>query len=109
MNHFIVTEVSGTPGPIVVADTVVIEVAQTGNGPTVSVSDDGPGIPADQRERIFEPFVRLGGRATRSPPNGTGLGLAIVRRTIESHGGTVTCEMSLSGGARFTLRLPADS
>jgi signal transduction histidine kinase len=88
-----------------VADTVVVEVARTANGPTMSVTDDGPGVPADQRERIFEPFVRL----PRSPRGGTGLGLAIVRRTVESHGGTVTCDPSPTGGARFTLRLPADS
>ena len=85
-----------------VADTVVVEVTQTANGPTISVIDNGPGIPADQRERIFEPFVRL----PRSPRSGTGLGLAIARRTIESHGGTITCDPSPSGGARFTLRLP---
>lgn len=88
-----------------VADTVVVEVTQTANGPTMSVTDNGPGVPADQRERIFEPFVRLPG----SPRNGTGLGLAIVRRTIESHGGTITCDPTPTGGARFTLRLPADS
>jgi signal transduction histidine kinase len=88
-----------------VADTVVVEVAQTASGPTVSVTDDGPGVPADQRERIFEPFVRL----PHGPREGTGLGLAIVRRTIESHGGTVTCDPPPTGGARFTLRLPADS
>jgi signal transduction histidine kinase len=86
-----------------VADTVVVEVTQSANGPTMSVTDNGPGVPADQRERIFEPFVRL----PRSPPGGTGLGLAIVRRTIESHGGTITCDRSPNGGARFTLRLPA--
>jgi signal transduction histidine kinase len=86
-----------------VADTVVVEIAHTASGPTVSVTDDGPGVPADQRERIFEPFVRL----PPSPRGGTGLGLAIVRRTIESHGGTVTCDPSPAGGARFTLRLPA--
>jgi two-component system, OmpR family, sensor kinase len=88
-----------------VADTVVVEVTQTTDGPTMSVSDNGPGVPADQRERIFEPFVRL----PRNGRGGTGLGLAIVRRTIESHGGTITCDPSPTGGARFTLRLPADS
>jgi signal transduction histidine kinase len=88
-----------------VADTVVVEVTQTANGPTMSVTDNGPGVPADQRERIFEPFVRL----PRSPRVGTGLGLAIVRRTIESHDGTITCDPSPTGGARFTLRLPAAS
>ena len=85
-----------------VADTVVVEVTQTPNGPNMAVTDNGPGVPADQRERIFEPFVRL----PRSPRTGTGLGLAIVRRTIEAHGGTITCDTSPTGGARFTLRLP---
>jgi signal transduction histidine kinase len=89
---------------LAVADTVVVEVTQTTNGPTISVIDDGPGVPADQRERIFEPFVRL----PQSPRGGTGLGLAIVRRTIESHGGTITCDPPQNGGARFTLRLPAE-
>jgi signal transduction histidine kinase len=90
---------------LAVADTVVVEVTQTANGPTMSVSDNGPGVPAGERDRIFEPFVRL----PRSRRNGTGLGLAIVRRTAESHGGTVTCDSSPTGGARFTLRLPANS
>jgi signal transduction histidine kinase len=88
-----------------VADRVVVEVTQTACGPTISVTDNGPGIPADQRERIFEPFVRL----PHSPRGGTGLGLAIVRRTIQSHGGTITCGPSPNGGARFTLRLLAGS
>jgi two-component system, OmpR family, sensor kinase len=88
-----------------VADTVVVEVTQTADGPRMSVSDNGPGVPADERERIFEPFVRL----PRNARGGTGLGLAIVRRTIENHGGTITCDPSPTGGARFTLRLPANS
>ena len=88
-----------------VADTIVVEVTQTANGPTMTMTDNGPGIPADERERIFEPFVRL----PRSPRTGTGLGLAIVRRTIEAHGGTITCDSTPTGGARFTLRLPADT
>jgi signal transduction histidine kinase len=89
---------------LAVADTVVVEVTQTADGPTMSVVDDGPGVPAEERDRIFEPFVRL----PRSPRGGTGLGLAIVRRTVESHGGTITCESCPTGGARFTLRLPAE-
>jgi signal transduction histidine kinase len=90
---------------LAVADRVIVEVTPTASGPTVSVTDNGPGVPLDQRERIFTPFVRL----ARSPRGGTGLGLAIVRRTIESHGGTITCDPSPTGGARFTLRLPGDS
>lgn len=88
-----------------VAERVVVEVTPTPGGPTLSVIDNGPGVPAEARERIFEPFVRL----PRSPRGGTGLGLAIVRRTVESHGGTITCDPSPDGGARFTLRLPARS
>jgi signal transduction histidine kinase len=86
-----------------VADTVVVEAAQTPSGPTITVTDDGPGVPVDQRERIFEAFVRL----PQSPRGGTRLGLAIVRRTVQSHGGTITCEPSPTGGAQFALRLPA--
>jgi signal transduction histidine kinase len=89
---------------VAAADTVEVAVTRTANAPTMSVTDNGPGVPADQRERIFEPFVRLPG----SPRGGTGLGLAIVRRTIQSQGGTITCDPSPTGGARFTLRLPAD-
>ena len=86
-----------------VAGTVLVEASQTPDGPAITVTDDGPGVPQDQRERIFEPFVRL----PQSPRGGPGLGLAIVRRTVESHGGTITCDPSPTGGARFTLRLPA--
>lgn len=88
-----------------VADTVVVEASQTADGPVLTVTDNGPGVPNDQRERIFEPFVRLPG----SPGGGTGLGLAIVRRTLAAHGGTVTCAAAPGGGSRFTLRLPGPS
>jgi signal transduction histidine kinase len=87
---------------LAVADTVIVEARRTTNESVVSVTDNGPGIPPDERERIFEPFVRL----PKSPSGGTGLGLAIVQRTAASHGGTITCEASPSGGARFTLGLP---
>jgi signal transduction histidine kinase len=91
-----------------VADTVVVEVNQTPNGPTMTVTDNGPGVPVDQRERIFEPFFRLPGNPRATTGTGTGLGLTIVRRTLETHGGTITCDPSPAGGARFTLRLPPE-
>jgi signal transduction histidine kinase len=65
-----------------------------------TVSDDGPGVPPESRERIFQGFVRLNGSA------GTGLGLAIARVIAEQHRGNVTCE-NCDTGARFTLELPA--
>lgn len=68
----------------------------------VNVADDGPGVPVDERQRIFERFVRL----DRSKP-GHGLGLAIARRIAEQHHGDLTCDSS-SVGARFTLHIPSE-
>jgi two-component system OmpR family sensor kinase len=67
------------------------------------VADDGPGIPPDMRERIFERFVRGSGDHGGS----FGLGLSIVRVVAESHGGTVRLESPPEGGARFVVELPA--
>jgi two-component system OmpR family sensor kinase len=66
------------------------------------VADDGPGVPEDQRQRIFERFVRL----DPSKP-GHGLGLAIARRIAHQHRGDLTCDPT-PNGASFTLRLPAE-
>ncbi|GEO82632.1 HAMP domain-containing sensor histidine kinase [Pararhodospirillum oryzae] len=70
----------------------------------VDVEDEGPGVPPDQMDRIFEPFVRLEGDR---PHPGGGLGLAIARRAIESHGGRIHAEPGPSGGLRVRLSLPA--
>ncbi len=77
-------------------------------GPRVElgVDDDGPGVPAAQRERIFERFVR-GEGAGGAPSSGAGLGLAIARALTEAMGGTIRCEESPLGGARFVVSLPA--
>ena len=80
-------------------------VWRDGDTAVLAVEDDGPGIPAEQRERVFERFVRGPGDAG---PGGSGLGLAIVRAVAESHGGEVRLEdRSERGGARFVVRLPA--
>ena len=63
----------------------------------VIVDDDGPGIPPADRERIFEPFVRLDASRDCSG-GGTGLGLALVRRIVERHGGSVGIETSPGEG-----------
>jgi signal transduction histidine kinase len=74
--------------------------------PLLVVSDDGPGIPVDFRERIFERFERLD-PARSQAAGGTGLGLAITREIVERHGGTITVDGTNSTGARFVLRIPA--
>jgi signal transduction histidine kinase len=75
----------------------------TGEDATVEVADRGPGVPAEERERIFERFYR--GRA-RGSEGGFGLGLAIGRELAERMGGTLTLEDRDGGGTRFTLSLP---
>jgi two-component system OmpR family sensor kinase len=70
-----------------------------------TVEDDGPGIPADQRERVFNRFHRTDSARTRSS-GGTGLGLAIVRAIAVAHGGSVRAGISPEGGARLDLELP---
>jgi signal transduction histidine kinase len=72
----------------------------------ISVEDRGPGVPEDQRERIFEPFYRLPGASERE--GGVGLGLSLVRTIAERHGGQVWCEARPGGGARFVVSLPVD-
>ena len=69
------------------------------------VEDDGPGIPLEQRERVFDRFYRTDGARDRAS-GGTGLGLAIVRAITEAHGGTVAAGESPEGGARVELELP---
>ena len=71
------------------------------------MEDDGPGVPPDLGDRIFERFVRGAGDAGASAGGGSGLGLAIVRAVAEGHGGSVTLESPAGGGARFVVRLPA--
>ena len=69
------------------------------------VQDDGPGIPAEQRERVFDRFHRTDAARDRAS-GGTGLGLAIVRAIAEAHGGRVAASESFAGGARVELELP---
>ena len=73
-------------------------------GVRLSVCDRGPGVPEDQRERIFEPFYRLPGHAERA--GGVGLGLSLVRQIVQRHGGQVRCEGRVGGGSCFIIELP---
>lgn len=71
----------------------------------ILIEDAGPGVPAHERERIFEPFVRLEGSRSRDT-GGSGLGLAIAKMVIESHGGSLMVEDQNNSGARFAVGLP---
>jgi signal transduction histidine kinase len=82
---------------------VEVEVVRNGGAAWVHVVDDGPGVPADERERIFEPGAQ-GGAAT-SAGQGAGLGLSLARRLARSAGGDVTVTPDAPGG-RFSVRLP---
>ncbi len=70
------------------------------------VDDDGAGVPAEERERVFERFVRLDEARSRDA-GGTGLGLAIVREIVAAHDGTASVTDSSLGGASFVVRLPS--
>jgi two-component system osmolarity sensor histidine kinase EnvZ len=72
---------------------------------TVTVDDDGPGIPPSMREEVFKPFLRLDD-ARNQDEGGTGLGLAIARDIARSHGGDITLTDSPLGGLRATVRVP---
>ena len=69
----------------------------------ITISDSGPGIPEEEREKVFERFYRC--IQSRSMP-GSGLGLAIVRQVVDRHGGSITAEESEDGGAMFRMILP---
>ncbi len=90
-------------GPV----SVLLETSATGNGAVqavIRVNDQGPGVPAELREQIFEPFYRLPGASERD--GGVGLGLALVKSIAERHGGKVRCEAHAGGGASFVVKLP---
>jgi signal transduction histidine kinase len=71
------------------------------------IDDDGPGIPPEELERVFAPFVRLEGSRSRET-GGIGLGMAIARSIVRGHGGDITLENRPEGGLRATVRLPRE-
>ena len=70
----------------------------------ITVNDRGPGVPLEERERIFEPFYRLPGASERE--GSVGLGLALVKSISQQHGGNARCEARAGGGATFIVELP---
>jgi signal transduction histidine kinase len=89
---------NGTPVEVTVGK-------RAGGGAVLRVRDRGPGVPAAERERIFEPFYRLAGAAERA--GGVGLGLALVRQIARKHGGEARCVPREGGGSSFEVELPA--
>ncbi|MBP1874091.1 Osmolarity sensor protein EnvZ [Ensifer adhaerens] len=88
------------------ANRVNIDARHSAKWVTITVDDDGPGIPERSREDVFKPFFRLD-EARNLDSSGTGLGLAIARDIARSHGGNVTLGDSPLGGLRAIVRVPA--
>ena len=99
--------------------SVVVSVSRVGPWAELAVTDDGPGIPAADRERAFDRFARLDDARSRDgdEAGGAGLGLAIVRATAQAYGGTATLGPATPAGdvpgtatgLRAVVRLPATS
>jgi signal transduction histidine kinase len=87
------------------ASTVRLTLREEPHVVELIVADDGPGVPGDQAERIFERFVRADEARARDH-GGTGLGLAISRDIVERHGGTIVLAERDGPGAVFVVRLP---
>jgi len=86
--------------------TVAVELVTDDGTVVLTVDDDGPGIPVDDRERVFDRFTRLDDGRARDA-GGLGLGLSMVKAITDQHGGTVAIDDAPLGGARLRVRLPA--
>lgn len=87
-------------------DVVKVGIAREGNGVCVTIDDEGPGIPEDRIEDMFEPFTRLEQSRSRET-GGSGLGLALAKAIAQQHGGRLTLQNRAEGGLRAALWLPA--
>jgi signal transduction histidine kinase len=87
--------------------TVSFALAERDGTAVLEVGDDGPGIPAGERERVFERFTRLD-EARTFAAGGTGLGLAITREIVQAHGGRITIDPARPTGTTFVVVLPID-
>ena len=85
--------------------TITVAARRDGAEMVIETRDAGPGIPAADRERVFDMFYRV--RAGDGQRAGTGLGLAICRGIVEAHGGRIAVEQAAEGGASIVVRLPA--
>jgi two-component system sensor histidine kinase CpxA len=88
-----------------VRSTVDVNVTRERGMAMITIDDCGPGVPATELERIFEPFYRVAESRDRDS-GGTGLGLAITSRVVQLYGGSVTARNRPEGGLRVQMRLP---
>jgi signal transduction histidine kinase len=86
-----------------------VNVSLTGSDDKViiAIEDKGPGVPKSEREKIWDPYVRLS-RAAESAAGGSGIGLSIVRELVRLHGGRAVVEDAAGGGARFVVEFPRE-
>lgn len=82
-----------------------VQIANSSDGYDIVVEDEGPGIPEDERIRVFEPFVRLES-SRNAATGGTGLGLTLAKAIAEGHGGAIVLENRNGGGLRARMHLP---
>jgi two-component system sensor histidine kinase GlrK len=88
---------------------IAVRARHTAGELIIEVEDSGPGIPADERERVFEAFFQ-GRRIQGGPVGGTGIGLSVVSECVQAHAGTIKLKTeSTLGGAHFEVRLPMQS
>jgi two-component system phosphate regulon sensor histidine kinase PhoR len=95
-------------------ESITVRACSHEGGVKVAVGDQGPGVAPEDRQRIFERFVRLSGsrdekaaEKSRSPVRGSGIGLALVKHIAESHGGRAWVESEVGRGSTFTFTIPA--
>ena len=86
--------------------SISVNAAVSKEETTITISDNGPGLPESDQERIFERFFRADPSRQRSSGEGSGLGLAIVDAVMKAHGGSVTVASEIGKGAAFTLHFP---
>jgi two-component system sensor histidine kinase KdpD len=99
LNNLLLNAAHYTPA----GTTVEVKASATSDELTISVADQGPGLPSESLPHVFEKFYRAPG----APAGGTGLGLSIVKGLVEAHGGRVEARNRPGGGAEFSIHLPA--
>jgi two-component system OmpR family sensor kinase len=85
---------------------ITVSIAQSGDGVRIAVSDNGPGLSAEDQKRIFERFYRADSSRARNDGEGSGLGLSIVDAVMKAHGGSVSVASEVGKGSTFTLFFP---